>query len=84
MLVIVTLNNLFIFLKLPILYSILICQCSGHLFDYIIIKKVNSGVSNLHVSELICDHRTIHVSLACQCSHLIESKSMSSIENVIS
>ena len=36
---------------------------SGHLLDYIITRKDNSGVSNLHVSDFICDHRALHVSL---------------------
>ena len=38
---------------------------SGHLLDYIITKKDSSGVSNVYVSDFICDHRALHVSLTC-------------------
>ena len=38
---------------------------SGHLLDYIITRKDSSGVSNLYVSDFICDHRALHVSLTC-------------------
>ena len=34
---------------------------SGHLLDYIITRKDNSGVSNLYVSDFISDHRALHV-----------------------
>ena len=29
---------------------------SGHLLDYIITRKDSSGVSNVYVSDFICDH----------------------------
>ena len=38
---------------------------SGHLLDYILTRKDSSGVSNLYVSDFICDHRALHVSLTC-------------------
>ena len=38
---------------------------SGYLLDYIITRKDSSGVSNLYVSDFICDHRALHVSLTC-------------------
>ena len=43
---------------------------SGHLLDYIITRKDSSGVSNLYVSDFICDHRALHVSLTCNRVHL--------------
>ena len=42
---------------------------SGHLLDYIITRKDSSGVSNLYVSDFICDHRALHVSLTCSRAH---------------
>ena len=42
---------------------------SGHLLDYIITRKDSSGVSNVYVSDFICDHRALHVSLACGRAH---------------
>ena len=42
---------------------------SGHLFDYIITRKDISGVSNVYVSDFICDHRALHVSLTCNRVH---------------
>ena len=42
---------------------------SGHLLDYIITMKDSSGVSNLHVSDFIRDHRALHVSLTCSRAH---------------
>ena len=38
---------------------------SGHLLYYIITRKDISGVSNVYVSDFICDHRALHVSLTC-------------------
>ena len=42
---------------------------SGHLLDYIITRKDSSGLSNLYVSDFICDHRALHVSLTCSRAH---------------
>ena len=42
----------------------------GHLLDYIITRKDSSGVSNLCVSDFICDHRALHASLAYNRAHL--------------
>ena len=42
---------------------------SGHLLDYIITRKDNSGVSNFQVSDFICDHRALHVSLTYNSVH---------------
>ena len=42
---------------------------SGHLLDYIITRKDSSGVSNVYVSDFICDHRALHVSLPCNRAH---------------
>ena len=42
---------------------------SGHLLDYIITRKDNSGVSNLYVSDFISDHRALHISLTCSRAH---------------
>ena len=42
---------------------------SGHLLDYIITSKNSSGVSNLYVSDFICDHIALHVSLTCNRVH---------------
>ena len=42
---------------------------SGHLLDYIITRKDSSGVSNVYVSDFICDHRALHVSLTCNRGH---------------
>ena len=42
---------------------------SGHLLDYIITRKDNTGVSNLYVSDFICDHRALHISLTCSRAH---------------
>ena len=42
---------------------------SGHLLDYIITRKDNSGVSNLYVSNFICGHRALHVYLTCNRVH---------------
>ena len=42
---------------------------SGHLLDYIITRKDGSGVSNLYVSDFICDHRALHVSSTCNRVH---------------
>ena len=42
---------------------------SGHLPDYIITRKDISGVSNVYVSDFICDHRALHVSLTCNRVH---------------
>ena len=42
---------------------------SGHLLDYIITINASSGVSNLYVSDCICDHRALHVSLTCNRVH---------------
>ena len=36
---------------------------SGHVLYYIITRKDSSGVSNLYVSDFICDHKALHVSL---------------------
>ena len=49
---------------------------NGHLLDYIITRKDNSDVSNLYVSDFICDHRALHVSLTCNRVHP-ERKQMS-------
>ena len=38
---------------------------SGHLLDYIITRKESSSVPNVYVSDFICDHRALHVSLTC-------------------
>ena len=40
---------------------------SGHLLDYIITGKDNSGVSNVY--DFICDHRALHVSITCNRVH---------------
>ena len=42
---------------------------SGHLLDYIIARKDSSGVSNIYVSDFICDHRALQVSLTCNRVH---------------
>ena len=42
---------------------------SGHLLDYVITRKDNSGVSNVYVSDFICEHRALHVSLTCKMLH---------------
>ena len=42
---------------------------SGHLLDYIITRKDSSGVSNVYVSDFICDHRALHASLPCNRAH---------------
>ena len=42
---------------------------SGHLLDYIITRKDSSGVSNLYVSDCICDQRALHLSLTCNRVH---------------
>ena len=42
---------------------------SGHLLDYIITRKDSSGISNLYVSDFICDYRALHVSLTCNRVH---------------
>ena len=42
---------------------------SGHLLDYIITRKDSSGVSNVYVSDSICDHRALHVSSTCNRVH---------------
>ena len=42
---------------------------SGHVLDYIITRKHNTGVSNLYVSDFISDHRALHVSLTCSRAH---------------
>ena len=42
---------------------------SGHLLDYIITRKDSYGVSNLYVSDFICDDRALHVSLTCNRAH---------------
>ena len=42
---------------------------SGHLLDYIITRKGSSGVSNLYVSDFICDNRALHVALTCSRAH---------------
>ena len=42
---------------------------SGHLLDYIITRKDISGVSSVYVSDCICDHRALHVSLTCNRVH---------------
>ena len=39
---------------------------SGHLLDYIITRNDSSGVSNLYVSDFICDHRALHVFINMQ------------------
>ena len=41
----------------------------GHLLDYIITIKDSSCVSNLYVSDFICDHRALHASLTCNRVH---------------
>ena len=43
---------------------------SGHLLYYIITIKDSYGVSNVYVSDCICDHRALHVSLTCNRVHL--------------
>ena len=68
-LVVMHINGLWIFLKHLILYNILTSQHSGHLLDYIITRKDSSSVSNLYVSDFICDHRALHVSLTCNRVH---------------
>ena len=65
-------NCLWIFLKHLILYNILTSQhitVHGHLLDYIITRKDSSGVSNVYISEFICDHRALQVSLTCNRVH---------------
>ena len=42
---------------------------SGHLLDYIITRKDITGVSNVYVSDFICDHRALHISLTCNRVH---------------
>ena len=42
---------------------------SGNLLDYIITRKDSSGVSYVYVSDFICDHRALHVSLICNKVH---------------
>ena len=42
---------------------------SGHLLDYVITRKDSSGVSNLYVSDFICNHRALHISLTCNRVH---------------
>ena len=42
---------------------------SGHLLDYIITRKDVSGVTNVYVSDFICDHRALHASLTCNRVH---------------
>ena len=42
---------------------------SGHLLDFLITRQDSSGVSNLYVSDFICDHRALHVSLTCNRVH---------------
>ena len=42
---------------------------SCHLLDYIITRTHSSSVSNLYVSDFICDHRASHVSLTCNRAH---------------
>ena len=42
---------------------------SGHLLDYIITRNDNSGVSNLYISDFICYHRALHVSVTCSRAH---------------
>ena len=42
---------------------------SGHLLDYIITRRDNSGVSNLYLSDFISDHRALHVSITCSRAH---------------
>ena len=42
---------------------------SGHLLEYIITRKDSSGVSNVYVSDFICDHIEFHVSLTCNRVH---------------
>ena len=42
---------------------------SRHLLDYIITRKDSSGVSNVYVSDFICDHRALHISLTCNRVH---------------
>ena len=41
---------------------------SGHLLDYRITRK-DISVSNVYVSDFICDHRALHVSLICNSVH---------------
>ena len=41
----------------------------GHLLDCVITRKDNSDVSNLYVSDVICDRRALHVSLTCSRAH---------------
>ena len=57
---------------------------SGHLLDYIITRKDNSGVSNLYVSDIISDHRALHVLLTCSRAHherkQIEVRSLTRIQ----
>ena len=57
--------------KLDILYNIIDLPTfsSGHLLDYISTKKYGFGASNSHVSDFICGHRVLHVSLTCNCPH---------------
>ena len=42
---------------------------SSHLLDYIITRKDSSDVSNVYVSDFICDHRALPVSLTCNRVH---------------
>ena len=42
---------------------------SGHLLDYKITRKNSSDVSNMYVSDCICDHRALHASLTCHRFH---------------
>ena len=54
---------------------------SGHLLDYIITRNDSSGVSNLYVSDYICDHIALHVSLTYNRVHP-DRKQMSDRSNV--
>ena len=58
-------NGLCIFLKHFVQHIDKPTHNSGHLLDYIITRKDSSGVTNLYVSDFICDHRALHVSLTC-------------------
>ena len=47
---------------------------SGHLLDYIITRKDISGASNVYISDFICDHRALYVSLTCNRVHPVRNQ----------
>ena len=42
---------------------------SGQSREYIITRKDISGVTDLYVSDFICEHRALRVSLTCNRAH---------------